>query len=378
MTTAPRRVERGAPSRPTVVDLHRVRLPLVTPLVSAHGTETERDVALVRVELDSGEVGWGECSTLARPTYTSEYTAGAWVMLRDELAPALLAGRRSDVVGHPMAAAAVATALADADLRRVDRSLAEQLGRTLKAAPRATVPTCAVVGIAPSVDDTLAAVDAAQRQGVAMVKLKLRPSPRDVTAARAVRAAWPALPLAVDLNGSAGLGHLDVLAALDDLGLAYLEQPLPAADLVGSAVVSERLATPVALDESIASMADVATVARLGAASIVNVKPARLGGPIEAARVLRAAADHGLGAFCGGMLETGVGRAAALAVAAQPGCAVPTDLGPSDRYFRPDLTDAVVVDGRGEVVVPRGPGIGVVPDQARLDDVTVEHVRRTR
>ena len=121
-----------------VVDLHRVRLPLVTPLVSAHGTETERDVVLVRVELDSGEVGWGECSTLARPTYTSEYTAGAWVTLRDELAPALLAGRRSDVVGHPMAAAGVATAQADADLRRVDRSLADQLGRTLKAAPRAT------------------------------------------------------------------------------------------------------------------------------------------------------------------------------------------------------------------------------------------------
>ena len=92
--------------------------------------------------------------------------------------------------------------------------------------------------------------------------------------------------------------------------------------------------------------------------------------------MLRAAADHGLAAFCGGMLETGVGRAAALAVAAQPGCALPTDLGPSDRYFRPDLTDPVVVDGRGEVVVPLGPGIGVVPDPARLDDVTVEHVRR--
>lgn len=364
----------GVASRPASVDLHRVRLPLVAPLVSAHGTETVRDVVLVRLQLDSGEVGWGECSTLARPTYTAEYTDAAWGVLRDELAPALLAGQRPGIVGHPMAGAAIATAQADADLRRVGRSLADQLGRTLKAAPRAAVPTCAVVGIGGSVDQTLTAVEAECKAGAAMVKLKLRPSRGAVATARAVRGAWPDLALAVDLNGSAGLGHLDVLGALDELGLTYLEQPLPAADLVGSSVVAERLAAPVALDESITTVADVSTVARLGAGAVVNVKPARLGGPIEAARVLWAVADHGLTAFCGGMLETGVGRAAALAVAAQAACGLPTDLGPSERYFRPDLTDAIRA-GADAIVVPSGPGIGVAPDPDRLADATIDHVR---
>ena len=144
-----------------------------------------------------------------------------------------------------MAAAAVATAQADADLRRVDRSLADQLGRTLKVAPRSTVPTCAVIGIAASVDDTLAAVDGGAATGRGDGEAEGASEPRDLATPRAVREAWPALALAVDLNGSAGLGHLDVLAALDDLGLAYLEQPLPTADLVGSAVVGERLAAPV-------------------------------------------------------------------------------------------------------------------------------------
>jgi O-succinylbenzoate synthase len=208
-------------------------------------------------------------------------------------------------------------------------------------------------------------------EGAALVKLKVTPRPADLDAVTAVRAAWPQLPLAVDANGTLDARSLAVLAPV---GLAYVEQPAPADDLLASAALARRTDVPIALDESITSLAALEVALAVGAGTVVNVKPARLGGVATAAEVARAAAEAGCATFVGGMLETGVGRAAALAVAALPWCTLPTDLGPSSRYLRPDVTEPIELDAEGRLVVPAGPGIGVAPDPDRLADVAVERV----
>lgn len=355
---------------PVEVELVRVRVPLRTPLTSAHGAEVARDLVLVRITLADGATGWGECSALARPTYTAEHTAGAWLVLRDELVPALLAGTDAGVVGHPMAAAAVGTAHLDARLRRQGRRLVEELGATF-GRPAERVPTAGVVSRSGTVDEVLATVAERVAEGAALVKVKVSPRPADLEAVAAVRAAWPDLALAVDGNGTLDARSLSVLAPL---GLAYVEQPAPADDLLASAALARRCDAPIALDESITSLAVLEVALTLGAGTVVNVKPARLGGVAIAAEVARAAGEAGCGVFVGGMVETGVGRAAALAVAALPWCTLPTDLGPSRRYLDPELTEPIELDGEGCLVVPKGPGTGVVPDPDRLDAVAVDRL----
>ena len=348
--------------RPLAVELRRVRLDLRNPLAAGHATIAHREVVLVRVTLPDGIEGWGECAALERPTYSSETTDGAWALLRDELVPAVLAGREAAVVGHPMATAALADARLDAELRTSAAPLAGALGAT-----RTSVAATRVLGIGPSLDDLLERVDAAP----AGVKLKIAPG-WDVEPLRAVRAAFPDRWLAADANGGYGAADLADLATLDDLGLAYLEQPLPG--LAAAADAARVLATPVVLDEPIGDVDTVRAAIALGGLGGLNVKPGKGGGLQATARAIAVAAEAGVDLFVGGMLETGVGRAGAVALAALDACTWPTDLGPSDWYFPVDLTEPVVAGGDGRLVVPGGPGIGVVPDADRLDAATVDRV----
>lgn len=352
------------------VELVRVRVPLVSALRSAHGAESIRDLVLVRVTLVDGSTGWGECSALARPTYSAEYTAGAWAVLRDELVPDLLAGSTGNVVGHPMATHALSTARLDAGLRQRGRPLVEELGHRY-GRPAKHLPVTAVVGRAPSIDALVAVVDARLADGAVLIKVKVTPHPDDLAAVTAVRAIWPDLALAVDGNGT--LDHRS-LSILDGLGLAYVEQPAPADDLLASAAMAKRLGSPVALDESISSVGALEVALTVSACQVVNVKPARVGGVQVAANLAQVAVDAGCAVFVGGMLESGIGRAAALAVAALPMCTLPTDLGPSNRYFNPDISTAVTTDERGWVVVPVGPGIGVLPIPGRLNQTAVDRL----
>ena len=189
---------------PVAVRLHRVRYPLRTPHAAAHGVEVERDLILVEVEFADGVIGWGECSALARPTYTSEHTAGAWFVLRDELAPAAVEGRSFDVVGHPMALAAMRGAMLDASGRRRGQNLAGHFAaRAGFPEPRAAVERCAVVGRRDVLDDLVAEVGELLEGRVDAVKLKVTPQPADLAAVAGVRTAWPDLRLAVDFNGTA-------------------------------------------------------------------------------------------------------------------------------------------------------------------------------
>lgn len=356
----------------TTAEIVWVALPLHRPHVAAHGTETAREVVLVGVVDSDGLWGWGECSALSSPTYTDEFTAGAFDILTGSLVPALMAGQRWADPGHPMASAAVEAAVVDLALRRSGRNLATTLGATTDRVGR-----CAVITGADTVPDVLAMVAAAVDGGAVMVKLKVAPGWNPGLLA-AVAASWPDLPVAVDANGSIA-DDAQLLAALDRHGVSYIEQPAPAGADELQQTVTAGLSVPVALDESVTTAAVLDDLLARGAATVVNIKPSRVGGLLAALECVEVAREHNATVFVGGMLETGIGRATAAALAAtiasDPGVvSLPTDLGPSDQYFATDITDAVVVDDDGQLVVPGGPGIGRVPHPDRLDECCV---RRT-
>jgi O-succinylbenzoate synthase len=369
--------------RMDAVELRRVEIPLVTPFRTSFGTDAARDALLVRVLLTGGGEGWGECVADRDPLYSSEYADGAADVLRRFLVPRVFARQReiggiapddvapalSRVQGHPMAKGALEMAVLDAGLQREGRSFGDRLG-----AVRAEVECGVSVGIQPSIDALLDAVAGYLDDGYRRVKLKIEPG-HDVEPVRAVRERFPDVMLQVDANAAYSLADNDVAAlrALDEFDLALIEQPLAPEDLAGHAELAGHVRTPICLDESITSarIADLAIA--LGACSIVNVKAGRVGGYLEAVRVHDTCAARGVPVWCGGMLETGLGRAANVALAALPNFTLPGDTSASARYFADDLTEPFVLrDGR--LAVPTGPGLGVAPraDTLRTYTTSVE------
>lgn len=355
------------------VELRRVAMPLVTPFRTSFGTQTDRDVLLVKVEGSHGE-GWGECVAMNEPLYSAEYVDGAHAVIRDHLLPRL--GRLGDVTadrvaaalapvkGHPMAKAAVETAVLDAELTARGESLAAHLG-----AVRETVPSGVSVGIPGSVGELLDTVAAYLEQGYVRVKLKIEPG-WDVEPVRAVRERFgDDLLLQVDANTAYTVADARHLARLDAFDLLLIEQPLPEEDIAGHATLAGQISTPICLDESITSAAVAADAISRGACSVVNIKAGRVGGYLEARRVHDVCAAHGVPVWCGGMLETGLGRAANLALAALPGFTLPGDVSASDRYWRRDLTTPFALED-GHLRVPTGPGLGVRPDPDALAEYT--------
>ena len=355
------------------VELRRIAMPLVAPFRTSFGTELDREVVLVRVVSSAAE-GWGECVAMAEPRYSSEYVEGAVDVLRRFLVPALLAETDPDVhraeqvfaqfKGHPMAKAALETALLDAQLRESNTSLGSFLG-----AVRESVPAGVSVGIMDSVPELLNAVDGYLDDGYLRIKLKIEPG-WDVAPVRAVRERYGSdLLLQVDANTAYTLADARQLAKLDAFDLLLIEQPLPETDIAGHAELARIVRTPICLDESITSAAVAVHAINIGATRIVNIKPGRVGGYLEARRIHDVCAAHGVPVWCGGMLETGIGRAANVALAALPGFVLPGDTSASGRYYRADITEPFVL-AAGQLAVPTGPGSGVSPVPELLDEVT--------
>jgi O-succinylbenzoate synthase len=357
----------------TGVELRRIAMPLVSPFRTSFGTETARDVLLVRVVTPDAE-GWGECVAMSDPLYSPEYADGAADVMRRFLVPALAAEPSLDAYavgrvlapfkGHRMAKAALETAVLDAELRASGRSFGAFLG-----ASRDRVPCGVSVGIMDSIPQLLDTVAGYLDDGYIRIKLKIEPG-WDVAPVRAVRERFgDEIPLQVDANAAYTLADASHLAALDDFGLLLIEQPLADDDLVQHAALAGRVKTPICLDESIESARDAAAAISLGACSIVNIKPGRVGGYLEARRIHDLCAAHGVPVWCGGMLETGLGRAANVALAALPGFTLPGDTSASGRYFRTDITEPFVLSD-GHLGVPAGPGLGVEPLPDILGEVT--------
>ena len=356
------------------IELRLIRLPLAETFRAAHGRRDHREVVIVRALAADGPAGWSECVAEVEPTYWPEYTAGAHHVLQHHLVPRMLAGRTlRDVRGHQMAKAALEGAVLDAGLRADGRSLASFLG-----ARRREVGTGIALGITDTVDDLVMAAMTWCAQGHRALKLKVAPG-WDVEPVGAVRAAvGHKVELVVDANGSYLSGdpdHMAALARLADpgLGLACIEQPFGPDDLTGHARLVELVDVPICLDESIGSLGDVETALGLGACGAISLKVGRVGGLLETKRIHDRCVDEGVPLRAGGMLETGLGRAVNLAVAALPGCTLPPDLGPSARYFTQDITPPFD-DRDGTMTVPDGAGLGIEPLQEVLDDVTIDQL----
>jgi o-succinylbenzoate synthase len=358
------------------VELRRAALPLVTPFRTSFGTQSSRDVLLVRAVTDVG-VGWGECVALPTPAYSSEYVDGAEEVITRFVLPRLfvsadltaadVAPLLAPIHGHRMAKAAVEMALLDAELRGRGESFATAFGATATRVP------CGVsVGMFDDLDRLLAEVAAYVDAGYVRVKLKIEPG-HDVAHVAAVRDRWPDLPLQVDANAAYradDADHRAALAALDAFDLLLIEQPFAEDRLHDHAALAQTIATPVCLDETITSVAVCEDALRYGAAAVVNIKAGRVGGYLTARRIAEVCAAHGAPAWCGGMVETGLGRAANVALAAGPEFTLPGDVSASGRFFARDLITAPFEMVAGHLDVPTGPGLGVEVDEEFLASIT--------
>jgi O-succinylbenzoate synthase len=361
------------------ITLREIRLPLKEPFRISSGVVSERRIALVELRDAGGVSGWSECVAGEQPNYSAETIDTAWHAIREWLAPRVL-GRPIEepadvfavldrnVRGHHMAKAAVEMGCWDVAARQRGLPLARLLGGT-----RDRVATGISIGIQESPAALAAAARAAFDEGYRKIKVKIAPG-ADVEYVGAVREALGAgAHLMADANSAYTLADADHLVKLDDFGLIMLEQPLGRDDLVRHAALQRRLRTPLCLDESITDVDRADDMIALGSGRIVNIKPGRLGGFTSSKAIHDLCAQHGVPVWCGGMLESGVGRAHNVALASLPNFSLPGDLSPSARYWARDIvTPEWTMDADGMVHVPLDrPGIGVTVNLDRVDDLTV-------
>ncbi|MEO0027332.1 MAG: hypothetical protein RL716_663 [Actinomycetota bacterium] len=352
------------------VELIRLNVPLKSAFRTSFSSVNMHEVVWAHAVTDVGE-GWAECGANDRPDYSSEYHTGAMAVLREFMLPDLfklnndltaesVAPTLEWIKGHRMAKAAIETSLLDAQLRSTNTSFASYLGAT-----KDRVPAGVSVGIMDSLDELMEYVHSYLDQGYMRIKLKIEPG-WDYDPVKLVRETFgPDLLLQVDANTAYTRNDFDLLKRLDEFNLLLIEQPINEEDMLGHAKLADYIETPVCLDETIIS-ADIARDAiELGAAEIINIKPSRVGGYLESKKIHDVSVAAGIPVWCGGMLETGIGRAANLALAAMPGFTLP-----GDTSAETDTTEPfVLVDGH--ITVPTGPGIGVDPIPEIVDRYAV-------
>ncbi len=368
--------------------LREIQLPLKEPFRISSGTQALRRILLLELEDADGISVWSECVAPEEPNYTAETIDTAWLAIRNWVAPRVL-GRTFDQPaqvfpalerhfrGHLMAKAAVEMGMWALDAARLGLPLAVRLGGTR---------TCIEVGISLGIQTTPAAlVERAGRAAIAgyrKLKIKIEPG-ADVEYIRAVREALgPDAPLMADANNAYSLDDAAPLLELDQFGLMMIEQPLAWDDLARHAQLQRRLKTPICLDESITSVERVEDMLALGSGRIVNLKPGRVGGFGPSIAIHDLCARHRIPVWCGGMLESGVGRAYNVALASLPNFVLPGDISPGSRYWTEDVvTPEWVMSSDGRMPVPRQqPGIGVTVDRERIAGLTIleERLRSTR
>ncbi len=366
------------------VALRAIKQPLVAPFVTSFGPQEDKEALIVTVHAN-GLSGWGECVASREPGYSYETTATAWHILQDFLIPAIvqwqfdepwqLAERLRFVRGHPLAKAALDQALWDLAAQRDGLSLAQKLAEPYEEGPRARVAVGVSVGIQAGIAQTIDVVQGYLDQGYGRIKLKIKPG-YDAALARAARAAFPQTPLMLDANSAYTLQDAALFRQLDDLKLLMLEQPLGYEDIYDHSRLRPQIQTPLCLDESIHSADHARYALAIGACDIINIKPARVGGWSEARRVHDLCRQAQIPVWCGGMLETGIGRAAQLALASLPGFSLPGDISATDRYFHRDITAPFFLNREDSTItVPTAPGLGVEIDHKQLQKVTVSEMR---
>ena len=359
------------------IHLREINMPLAHPFETSFGLTTGRRIMLVELEAD-GLTAWGECVAGEHPYFSDEMIDTAWIIAETELAPRLLEadleGGSScpdlfkQVRGHRMAKAAFENAVWDLEAL-VDRvPLAKLLGGTRKVIP------CGVsIGIQPSLEQLMEKIATELDAGYQRIKLKCKPG-WDNRIFEAVRKQWPDILLSCDANSVYRMKDLDHIAEWDAFGLLMIEQPLWYDDFYFHSMLQKRIATAICLDEAIRNRRDALAAIDMESCRIINIKVGRVGGFSEAIAVHNAAAERGIPVWCGGMLETGIGRAHNIALSSLANFSLPGDVSASSRYWEQDIIEpAVTVSSKGEIVVPTTPGRGFEVQKDRIERLTVRH-----
>lgn len=351
-----------------------LRIPLVSPFETSFGKETERNTILVAV-FSGGVTGWAESPTLSAPLYNEETTETAWHVMRDFLASVLIGadvdhpgevpGLFRHIRGNNIAKSGMEGAVWDLYARTRGISLREALGGT-----RRRVAVGVSLGIEPAIRELLRKIERFLAEGYRKIKIKIKPG-WDVEVVRSIRREFGDIPLMVDANSAYSLEDAEIFKKLDDFGLMMIEQPLEHDDIVEHAKLQRQINTPVCLDESILHAKDARNAIELGSARIINIKISRVGGMTEALAVHDLCLSRGVPVWCGGMLETGIGRAHNVAVASLEGFTIPGDTSASSRYFCRDITDPEVTVENGYIEVPSGPGTGYEANEEAIRRFTV-------
>ena len=357
------------------VELRVLKMRLLKPFRTSFGVQQDRYPLLVRLEID-GRSSWGECVAGEGPWYSYETIETAWQILKGYLLPAVIGRELADVDaletlfapvrGHHMAKACLEMAFTAALAERARKPLATFLGGV-----RDRVETGVSIGIQATTDELLDNIGARLAEGYRRIKVKIEPG-WDVTAIAAIRERYPEIALMADANSAYELDDAAHLAQLDQFRLLMLEQPLAAGDLVDHAALQRQIRTPICLDESIESARDARHALQLGACQVINIKPGRVGGFAESRRIHDIAANGRVPVWCGGMLETGIGRACNVALATLPNFRLPGDISASDRYWSEDIVDPpFVLQKGGTIAVPTRWGLGVRIKVELVDRLTV-------
>lgn len=360
------------------VELRKIELPYVSPFETSGWRELGSYAVIVRIE-GEGVTAWGESPVGGSPFYNEENTSTVWAILQEFLVPMLFKAdlqKPEDVTdvlqkvrGNRMAKSGLEFAAWDLFGRLQGRSLASMLGGT-----RDRVAVGVSVGIQKDIDTLLKVVGAYIDDGYKRIKLKIKPG-WDIEPTRAVRAAWPDIALQVDANSIYHLSDAEHLAELDQFNLLLIEQPLPHDDIFDHAKLQPKLRTPICLDESIVSPDHARWALEMKACGVINIKPSRIGGLADARRIHDMAQTAGIPVWHGGMLETGIGRTANVALASLPNFKLPGDISANARYFKRDIVlNPFTLNDDSTLTVLTAPGNGAIVDEAYLDEVTVARV----
>jgi O-succinylbenzoate synthase len=357
------------------VHLREINLPLAHPFETSFGTTTGRRILLVEIESD-GLIAWGECVAGEHPYYSEESVDTAWIVTETELAPRLvgaeLVGGGScpalfrQVRGHRMAKAALENAVWDLEAQKKKISLSELLGGT-----RRVIPCGVSIGIQPSPAALMDKISEALEAGYQRIKLKCKPG-WDTKIFEQVRKRWPEIMLSCDANSAYRVVDIEHIAEWDQFNLLMIEQPLWYDDFYFHSMLQKRVDTAICLDESIRNRRDALAAIDMESCRIINIKVGRVGGFSEAIAVHNATAERGVPVWCGGMLETGIGRAHNIALSSLPNFSLPGDVSASKRYWTEDIIEPeVVVSAKGEIAVPEGIGSGYKVRRDRIEALTV-------
>ena len=356
------------------IELREIELPLRWPFETSFGRTTRRRIMIVRVFDKSGACGYGECTAPEDPFYNHETIDTAWIIVINYIVPLLTEARilRADAVnkslarirGNRMAKGGIETAIWDLEARLAGKPLWQHIG-----GKRLEIACGVSIGLQADEESLVNKVAQEVEAGYQRIKIKIKPG-RDVSLVDAVRTRFPGIKLTVDANSAYSLGDTNLLKRLDDYNLMMIEQPLAPGDLLDHSKLQREIKTPICLDESILTVADARHAHELGSCKIINIKLGRVGGHTEARSVQRFCAERSIPVWCGGMLESGIGRAHNIAMSTLEGFSLPGDVSASARYWEEDIIEPpVTVSSEGTITVPSGPGIGYEVNERRLESL---------